>query len=191
MWWRICTIPSNRFQSILEHKDVPVQPSILVRTRIWDPSFQIHLLHFSKMFLTGNKEVHEPRVSPAFAITCFCNHCNISPTPMVVHQSMWKQWPFLPKVTDPWMTFDPKSVEVTCVTLPKNHCPSPMKIHQSMWIQWPSFQKLEPRSLIYWWPLTPHLLRSHVWIYPARIIVFKSHRNTSMYVDTVINFAKL
>ena len=27
-----------------------------------------------------------------------------------------------PKVIDPKMTFDPKSVEVTCVTLPKDHC---------------------------------------------------------------------
>ena len=41
-----------------------------------------------------------------------------------------------PKVIDPSMTFDPKSVEVTCVTLPQNHCvPSPMKIHHSVWIQ--------------------------------------------------------
>ena len=38
-------------------------------------------------------------------------------------------------------------------------------------------------------PSTPHLLRLHVWLYP-RIIVSKSHGNTSMYVDTVINFAK-
>ena len=34
----------------------------------------------------------------------------------------------------------------------------------------------------------PHLLRSHVWLYP-RITVSKSHGNTSMYLDTVINFA--
>ena len=50
-------------------------------------------------------------------------------------------------------------------------CPSPMKIHQSMWIQWPFLQKnLNQRSLTPRWPLTPHLLRSHVWLYP-RIIV--------------------
>ena len=35
----------------------------------------------------------------------------------------------------------------------------------------------------------PHLLRSYVWLYP-RIIVSKSHENTSKYVDTVIFFAK-
>ena len=64
-----------------------------------------------------------------------------------------------------------------------------MKIHQSMWIHWPFFSKnLNQRSLTPRWPLTPCLLRSHVWLYP-RIIVSKSHGNTSMYVDTVINFA--
>ena len=68
-------------------------------------------------------------------------------------------------------------------------CPSPMKIHQSMWIQWPSFKNLNQSSLIPRWPFTPHLLRLHVWLYP-RITVSKSHGNTSMYVDTVINFAK-
>ena len=64
-----------------------------------------------------------------------------------------------------------------------------LKIHQSMWIHWPFFQKLEPKVIDPRWPLTPCLLRSHVWLYP-RIIVSKSHDNTSMYVDTVINFAK-
>ena len=43
------------------------------------------------------------------------------------------------------------------------------------------------------WPLdyllTPHLLRSYVWVYP-RIIVSKSHENTSKYMDTVTFFAK-
>ena len=70
-------------------------------------------------------------------------------------------------------------------------CLSPMKIHQSMWIQWPFLQKnLNQRSLTPRWPLTPHLLRSHMWLYP-RIIVSKSHGNTWMYADTVINFAKI
>ena len=69
-------------------------------------------------------------------------------------------------------------------------CPSPMKIHQSMWIQWPFCKKnLNQRSLTPRWPLTPHLLRSHVWLYP-RIILSKSHENTSKYVDTVNLFAK-
>ena len=44
-------------------------------------------------------------------------------------------------------------------------------------------KNLNQRSLTPRWPLTPHLLRS-VWLYP-RIIVSKSHENTSKYVDTV------
>ena len=88
------------------------------------------------------KAVLEPRVSPAFAITYFCNHCNIR--------------------------FESTSKYVdTLIFFSKN---------------------LNQRSLTPTWPLTPCLLRSHVWLYP-RIIVSKSHDNTSMYVDTVINFA--
>ena len=90
-----------------------------------------------------NKAVLEPRVSPAFAITYFCNHCNIR--------------------------FENTSkYEDTLTLFSKN---------------------LNQRSLTPRWPLTPCLLRSHVWLYPM-IIVSKSHDNTSMYVDTVINFAK-
>ena len=93
--------------------------------------------------LVDNKAVLEPRVSPAFAITFFCIHCNIR--------------------------FENTSKYVDTLTL---------------------FSKnLNQRSLTPRWPLTPCLLRSHVWLYP-RIIVSKSHDNTSMYVDTVINFAK-
>ena len=95
------------------------------------------------MLLLTNKAVLEPRVSPAFAITYFCNHCNIR--------------------------FENTSKYVDTLTL---------------------FSKnLNQRSLTPRWPLTPCLLRSHVWLYP-RIIMSKSHDNTSMYVDTVINFAK-
>ena len=70
-------------------------------------------------------------------------------------------------------------------------CPIPMKIHQSMWIQWLfcKKKKLNQRSWTPRWPLTPHLLSSHVWLY-LRIIVSKSHENTSKYVDTVTLFAK-
>ena len=86
-----------------------------------------------------DKAVLEPRVSPAFWITYYCNHRNIT---FENTSSMRLHWPFFPK------------------TWTKGH--------------------LTPR-----WPLTTCLLRSHVWLYP-RIIV----SNTSMYVDTVINFAK-
>ena len=108
----------------------------------------IYIFFFTKRCITDikvitNKAVLEPRVSPAFAITYFCNHCNIR--------------------------FENTSKYVDTLTL---------------------FSKnLNQRSLTSRWPLTPCLLRSHVWLYP-RIIVSKSHDNTSMYVDTVINFAK-
>ena len=36
-------------------------------------------------------------------------------------------------------------------------------------------------------PLTPFLLSLQVWLYP-RVIMSKSHENTSMYADTVIMF---
>ena len=50
-------------------------------------------------------------------------------------------------------------------------------------------KNLNQRSLTHRWPLTPHLLRSYVWLYP-RIIVSKSHENTSKSADTVTFFAK-
>ena len=89
------------------------------------------------------------------------------------------------------MTFDPTSVEVTCVTLPKDHCVQVLwKYIKVCGYSEPFCKNLNQRSLTPRWPLTPHLLRSHVWLYP-RIIMSKSHGNTSMYVDTVINFAKI
>ena len=87
------------------------------------------------------------------------------------------------------MTFEPTYVEVTCVTLPKDHCVQvPWKYIKICGYSDPFCENLNQRSLTPRWLLTPHLLRSHVWLYP-RIIVSKSHGNTSMYVDTVINFA--
>ena len=88
------------------------------------------------------------------------------------------------------MTFDPKFFEVTCVTLVKDHCNQvPWKFIKVCGYRDPFLKNLNQRSLTPGWPLTPCWLRSHVWLYP-RIIASKSHGNTSMYVDTVINFAK-
>ena len=88
------------------------------------------------------------------------------------------------------MTFDPKSVDVTGVTLPNDHCVQvPWKYIKVCGYSDPFFKNLNQRSWTPRWPLTSHLLRSHVSLYP-RIIMSKSHGNTSMYVDTVINFAK-
>ena len=88
------------------------------------------------------------------------------------------------------MIFDPTSVEVLCVTLPKDHCVQvPWKYIKVCGYSDLFCKKLEPKVMIPRWPLTPHLLRSHVWLYP-KIIVSKSHENTSKYVDTVTLFAK-
>ena len=78
-----------------------------------------------------------------------------------------------------------------CVTLPKDHCfQVPWKyIKVCGYSDLFAKKNLNQRSLTPRWPLTPHLLRSHVWLYP-RIIVSKSHENTSKYVDTVNLFAK-
>ena len=68
-------------------------------------------------------------------------------------------------------------------------CPSPMKIHQSMWIQWSILQNTSTKGH---WPLNnlwPHICWDHMCLYP-RIIVSKSHDNTSKYVDTMTLFAK-
>ena len=85
------------------------------------------------------------------------------------------------------MTFDPTSVEVLCVTLPKDHCVQVSWKYIKVCGYSDLFCKkknLNQRSLTPRWPLTPHLLRSYVWLYP-RIILSKSHENTSKYVDTV------
>ena len=70
-------------------------------------------------------------------------------------------------------------------------CPSPWKYIKVCGYSETFFAKknLNQRSLTPRWPLTPHLLRSHVWLYP-RIFVSKSHENTSKYVDTVNLFCK-
>ena len=88
------------------------------------------------------------------------------------------------------MTFDPTSVEVLCVTLPKDHCVQvPWKYIKVCGYSDLFCKNLKRRSLTPRWPLTPHLLRSHVWLYP-RIIVSKSNEHTWNYVDTVTFFAK-
>ena len=58
-----------------------------------------------------------------------------------------------------------------------------------MWIHWPFFPKTWTKGH---WPLDglwPHVCWGHMCDSTQRIIVSKSHDNTSMYVDTVINFA--
>ena len=125
---------------------------------------------------------------------CDSTQGSLCQSPMKIHQSMWIQWPFLQKnwskghwpLDDLWPHI---CCGHMCDSTQGPLCPSPMKINQSMWIQWNFLQKLE-RSLTPRWPLTPHLLRSHVWLYP-RIIMSKSHENTSKYVDTVTFFPNI
>ena len=85
----------------------------------------------------------------------------------------------------------PPCVEVTCVTLPKDHhVQVPWKYIKVCGYSDFFAKNLNQRSLTPKWPLTLSLLRSHVWHYP-RIIVTKSHENTSKYVDTVTFFKNL
>ena len=90
-----------------------------------------------------NKAVLEPRVSPAFAITFFCIHCNI--LDLKIHQSMWIHWPFFPKTwTKGHWPLDDLWPHVCwghmCDSTQGSLCPSPMTIHQCMWIQWSILQ---------------------------------------------------
>ena len=87
---------------------------------------------------------------------------------------------YQPKVIDPWWPLTPHLLKSCCVQVPWKY----IKVYG---YSDPFCKNMNQRSLTPRWPLTPHLLRSHVWLYP-RIIVPKSHGNTSMYVDTVINF---
>ena len=121
------------------------------------------------VFVGLKMAVLEPWVSPAFAISFFLQY--------LTKRSIPPRW-----------HFDPTSVEVTCVTLPKDHCIQvPWKYIKVCGYSDPFFKNLNQRSLTPRWPLTPSLLRPHVWLY-HRIIVSTTHENTSKYVDTVTFF---
>ena len=92
-----------------------------------------------------NKAVLEPRVSPAFAITYFCNHCNIrfENTSKYVdtltlfsknlnQRSLTPRWPLTPCLL--------RSHVWLCDSTQGSLSPSPMGIHQCMWIQWSILQ---------------------------------------------------
>ena len=107
--------------------------------------------------------------SQTTSLSCFCDHtCAIIVIlDLKIHESMWIQWPFFqklePKVIDPKMTVDPKSVEVTCVTIPKDHCVQvPPKIYQSMCGYSDPFSKTWSKGH---WPLDdlwPHVCWRHM-----------------------------
>ena len=148
---------------------------------------------FAKTWTKGHWPLDDLWPHISWGLMCDSTQGSLCPSPMKIHHSMRIQWHFLQKnwskghwpLDDLWPHICGGHM---CDSTQGPLCPSPMKIHQSMWIQWLFCKKLE-RSLTPRWPLTPHLLRSHVWLYP-RIIVSKSHENTSKYVDTVNLFAK-
>ena len=135
----------------------------------------------SKLSEKLNKVILEPRVSPAFPITCLCNHCNIRFDHTLVKvrkRSLTPRWPLIPKLLRSHVWLYPR------IIVSKSH-ENTFKYVDTV----THFAKTWTKGH---WPLDdlwpPHLLRSHVWLC-SRIIVSKSHGNTSIYVDTVINFA--
>ena len=127
----------------------------------------------------NNKAVLEPQVSPAFDITYL---------QIIVIFDLWtKRWPLTPNnprwplphtcwgcmcsaaLTHVFKSHGNTSKYVDTVTISEKH--------------------KAKRSMTPTWPLTPLLLRSHVWLYP-RNNVSKYHGNTSKYVDTVTIFEK-
>ena len=89
----------------------------------------------------NNKAVLEPRDSPAFASTYFCNHCNIR----FENTSMWIHWSFFPKTWTKghWSLHDLWPHVCwghMCDSTQGSLCPSPMTIHLCMWIQWSILQ---------------------------------------------------
>ena len=89
-----------------------------------------------------NKAVLEPRVSPAFAITYFCNHSNIrfeNTSKYVDTLTLFSK-----NLNQRSLTLDDLWPHVCwghmCDSTQGSLCPSPMTIHQCMWIQWSILQ---------------------------------------------------
>ena len=149
---------------------------------------------FAKTWTKGHCTLDDLWPHICWGLMCDSIQGSLCPSPMKIHQSMWIQWPFLQKkLKQRSLTLDDLWPHIfwghMCDSTQGSLSPSPMGIHQCMWIQWSILQITNQRSLTPRWPLTPHLLRSYVWLYP-RIIVSKSHENTSKCVDTVTFFAQ-
>ena len=151
------------------------------------------------MFQKLTQKVHDPKMTfdPTSVEVIMCDSIQGSfyQSPMKICPNMWIQWSLFSKnvnqrLLTPRWPLTPSLLRSHVWLYPRVIVSQvPWKIHQSKWIQYPLFKNLNQRSLTPRWPLTPHLFRWHVWRYP-RIIVSKSHGDTSMYVDTVINFVK-
>ena len=124
--------------------------------------------------------------------TCQSTQGSLCPSPMKIHY-----WPFFKnfsqKVNNLKWPLDDLWPHICwclmCDSTQGSLCLTPMVIHQSMWIQWLFFKSLIKRMMTPRWFLTLLLLRSHMWLY-QRVIVSKSHENTSEYVDKVTIFQK-
>ena len=134
-------------------------------------------LFYENMTWISEQVVLEPRVSPEHTWKYVDTVIFFAKTWTKGHLPLDDLWPHIC-----W--------GLKCVTLPKDHCVQvPWKYIKVCGYSDFFCKNLKQRSLTPRWPLTPHLLRSHVWLYP-RIIVSKSHENTLKYVDTVTLFAK-
>ena len=109
---------------------------------------------------------------------------------------MWIHWPFFPKTwTKGHWPQDDLWPQVCwghmCDSTQGSLCQVPRKYLNvdTVTLFSKKKKKMNQRSLTPRWPLTQCLLRSHVWLY-QRIIVSKSHKNTSKYVGTVTLFSK-
>ena len=119
----------------------------------------------------NNKAVLKPRVWPAFAITYFYNHCNIRPTPLVIHERKWKQWLFRKRSMIPRWPLTPLLLWSHVWLYPRViFIRIPWKYVKVCGYGDLFFKNLNQRSLTPKCPLIPSLLRSHVWCYP-RIIM--------------------
>ena len=157
----------------------------------------------------------QARVSPAFVTTYFCNHCNIrfDPIPVkVIRENLPKDHyvqvsthgntsKYVDTVTilkkkkkkkklepkRPWLQDDlwPHFCWGHTCDSSKSH----ENIRQSMRIQLPFFPKKKKPWTKRHWPLDDLWPQVFLWLC-ARIIVSKSHENTSKHVDTVTLFSK-
>ena len=102
---------------------------IIYQGSLCQSSMKIHYWPFFNNFSQKVKNSKWPQ-DDLWPHCCWGHMCDstqgsLYASPMKICQSMWIQWLFKkkkklkPKVTDPKMTYDPKSVEVTCVNLPK------------------------------------------------------------------------
>ena len=158
---------------------------------------------FCKTWTKGHWPLDDLWPHICWGLMCDSTQGSLCPNPMKIHQSMWihtgsekmhfsREYSYIshhflcrPISLCQKSKFPSKLSNFPQISLPDYPFFPTMLQYSDLFCK-----KLEPGwSLTPRWPLTPHLLRSNVWLYP-RIIVSKSHENTSKYVDTVTLFAK-